>query len=281
MKVAVIGSGTMGSGIVQILCECNEVDQVIWRGSCDTRLDASFTSLKSNWDRLEKKKRIVEGDKESFINKVCLTSSFEEMNGSQFIIEAVAENLKKKEDIFTAVDKYVSDYTVLATNTSSLSITALASKVANPEKVIGLHFFNPAPVMKLTEVIIGLATSQKTIDESFRLSYMLKKEPVKVNEAPGFIVNRMLIPMINEAVGILAEAVASAKEIDNAMKLGANHPIGPLALSDLIGNDVVLSIMESLYVETGDQKYRAHPLLRKIVRAGNLGRKSKVGFYEY
>lgn len=281
MKVVVIGSGTMGSGIVQILCECTQIEQVVWKGSCEARLNDSFTTLKMNWEKLVKRKRIEDSDKESYINKVFLTSSYENMSGSKFIIEAIAEDFNKKEDVFKAINKYVPDYDILATNTSSLSITALASKVTNPERVIGLHFFNPAPVMKLTEVVIGLTTSQKTIDEAIQLSYMLKKEPVKVNEAPGFIVNRMLIPMINEAVGIFAEAVANAKEIDNAMKLGANHPIGPLALSDLIGNDVVLSIMESLYAETGDQKYRAHPLLRKMVRAGNLGRKSKTGFFDY
>jgi 3-hydroxybutyryl-CoA dehydrogenase len=170
---------------------------------------------------------------------------------------------------------------VIATNTSSLSITELASITKNPENVVGLHFFNPAPVMKLVEIIVGLSTSNETATWAFKFAKGLGKEPVLVNEAPGFIVNRMLIPMINEAIGILAEGVATAEEIDRAMKFGANHPIGPLALADLIGNDVNLSIMETLHNETGDPKYRAHPLLRKMVRANRLGRKTGIGFYRY
>ena len=169
----------------------------------------------------------------------------------------------------------------MASNTSSLSITELACLSSNPANVIGLHFFNPAPVMMLTEIIKGLMTSQTTIDWAINFSRNLGKEPVLVTESPGFIVNRMLIPMINEAIGILAEGVASAEEIDKAMCLGANHPIGPLALADLIGNDVNLSIMETLHMETGDPKYRAHPLLRKMVRANWLGRKTGTGFFKY
>ncbi|MCD3300557.1 3-hydroxyacyl-CoA dehydrogenase family protein, partial [Clostridium botulinum] len=171
--------------------------------------------------------------------------------------------------------------TILASNTSSLSITEVASATNSPEKVIGMHFFNPAPVMKLVEVIRGMATSKETFDAIKELSEAIGKEPVEVAEAPGFVVNRILIPMINEAVGILAEGIASAEDIDTAMKLGANHPMGPLALGDLIGLDVCLAIMDVLYKETGDSKYRAHILLRKYVRAGYLGRKSGRGFHNY
>ena len=183
--------------------------------------------------------------------------------------------------MFLNLNTVLAKNTILATNTSSLSITELSCFFENPSNVIGLHFFNPAPIMQLTEVISGLLTSQETIDWTMAFAANLGKSPVLVNEAPGFIVNRMLIPMINEAIGILAEGVACAEEIDRAMCLGANHPIGPLALADLIGNDVNLSIMETLYSETGDPKYRAHPLLRKMVRANRLGRKTKHGFFMY
>ncbi|MGH8396120.1 MAG: 3-hydroxyacyl-CoA dehydrogenase NAD-binding domain-containing protein, partial [Pseudomonas sp.] len=196
-------------------------------------------------------------------------------------IEAVAEDIGTKRLVFAELSKVSGADTMLASNTSSLSVTHLASLTKYPENVIGLHFFNPATVMKLAEVITGLTTSRATVDRALDFARQLGKDPVLVNEAPGFIVNRMLIPMINEAIGILAEDVATAEEIDKAMRLGANHPIGPLALADLIGNDVNLSIMETLHNETGDPKYRAHPLLRKMVRGNLLGRKTGRGFFSY
>ncbi|MCD3328468.1 3-hydroxybutyryl-CoA dehydrogenase, partial [Clostridium botulinum D/C] len=191
------------------------------------------------------------------------------------------ENMEIKKQIFGELDKICKPQTILASNTSSLSITEVASATNRPEKVIGMHFFNPAPVMKLIEVIRGMATSKETFDAVKEISTEIGKEPVEVAEAPGFVVNRILIPMINEAVGILAEGIASAEDIDTAMKLGANHPMGPLALGDLIGLDVCLAIMDVLYKETGDSKYRAHTLLRKYVRAGYFGRKSGRGFHDY
>ncbi|KEI08724.1 3-hydroxybutyryl-CoA dehydrogenase, partial [Clostridium sp. K25] len=195
------------------------------------------------------------------------------------VVEAAIENMEIKKQIFSELDNICKEETILASNTSSLSITEVASATNRPEKVIGMHFFNPAPVMKLVEVIRGMATSKETFDTIKEISEAIGKEPVEVAEAPGFVVNRILIPMINEAVGILAEGIASAEDIDTAMKLGANHPMGPLALGDLIGLDVCLAIMDVLYKETGDSKYRAHTLLRKYVRAGYLGRKSGRGFH--
>lgn len=201
--------------------------------------------------------------------------------GLDFVIEAVAENIEVKKDVFAKASEHIDSHTVFASNTSSLSITEIASVAKYKQNVIGLHFFNPAPIMGLNEVVSGMLTSDSTRTFAFKLSSMLGKQPVLVNEAPGFIVNRMLIPMINEAIGVLAEGVASAEDIDAAMKNGANHPIGPLSLADMIGNDICLSIMEVLHNETGDPKYRAHPLLRKMVRANKLGRKSGSGFFDY
>ena len=197
------------------------------------------------------------------------------------VVEAAIENMKIKKEIFAELDKICKPETILASNTSSLSITEVASATNRPEKVIGMHFFNPAPVMKLVEIIRGMATSQETFDFVKGLSLAIGKEPVEVAEAPGFVVNRILIPMINEASFILQEGIASVEDIDTAMKFGANHPMGPLALGDLIGLDVCLAIMDVLYNETGDNKYRASSTLRKYVRAGWLGRKTGRGFYNY
>ncbi len=271
----------MGKGIVQVLAQADQVSSIVWKGKSPESVQNALDDLEVLWDRLVAKKRLDTESASRFIRKVQLTDDYDALTGSRCIIEAVSENIDTKRKLFAQMATVVNEETILASNTSSLSITELASLTAHPANVVGLHFFNPAPVMKLTEVIAGLTTSQDTLDWALEFARQLGKDPVLVNEAPGFIVNRMLIPMINEAVGILAEGVASAEEIDKAMRLGANHPIGPLALADLIGNDVNLSIMETLHNETGDSKYRAHPLLRKMVRANRLGRKTGHGFFKY
>jgi 3-hydroxybutyryl-CoA dehydrogenase len=196
-------------------------------------------------------------------------------------VEAIIEKIEAKQSVFVELDGICNENTIFATNTSSISITAIAQSTNRSDRFIGMHFFNPATVMKLVEVIRGIHTSDETFDTIFALSSEIAKTPVKVEESPGFVVNRILIPMINEAVGVFADGVASAADIDSAMKLGANHPMGPLELGDLVGLDVCLAIMDTLYAETGDTKYRAHPLLRKMVRGRLLGRKTKKGFYEY
>lgn len=281
IKVAVIGAGTMGRGIVQILAQSNVVYSIVWIGRNKSSCHSSLEDLNSQWERMSNKKRLSAEDAKTYSEKISIADGFEEISGCDLILEAVAEDMSVKREVFKVIAKHADVRSVIATNTSSLSITELASITEYPENVVGLHFFNPAPIMKLVEVIVGLSTSNVTASWAFDFAKELGKEPVMVNEAPGFIVNRMLIPMINEAIGILAEGVATAEEIDKAMKFGANHPIGPLALADLIGNDVNLSIMETLHNETGDSKYRAHPLLRKMVRANRLGRKTGIGFFSY
>jgi len=281
LKISVVGTGTMGKGIVQILAQSDEVSSIVWKGKSSASLKSALAELEIFWGRMVAKKRLDAESAARFIRKIKLTDDYDALAGSRCIIEAVSEDMGAKRELFSQMARVANADTILASNTSSLSITELASLTAHPGNVVGLHFFNPAPVMKLTEVIAGLTTSQSTLDWALEFARQLGKDPVLVNEAPGFIVNRMLIPMINEAIGILAEGVASAEEIDKAMRLGANHPIGPLALADLIGNDVNLSIMETLHNETGDPKYRAHPLLRKMVRANRLGRKTGCGFFKY
>lgn len=279
--VGVIGSGTMGRGIVQILTQSENVISVIWKSSTKERAQEALGDLEVIFARLVAKKRMDADQAAAQLRKITIADDFYALSGCACVIEAVSESMEFKRTIFKALSDVCGPETILASNTSSLSITELSSLCARPDNVVGLHFFNPAPVMKLTEVIAGLTTSKTTIQWAMEFARTLGKDPVLVNEAPGFIVNRMLIPMINEAIGILAEGVASAEEIDKAMRLGANHPIGPLALADLIGNDVNLSIMQTLHDETGDPKYRAHPLLRKMVRANRLGRKTGLGFFKY
>lgn len=281
LKISVIGTGTMGKGIVQILAQSDKVSSIVWKGKSPENLQGALVELEVLWGRMVAKKRLDAESAASFIRKIKLTDDYDALAGSRCIIEAVSESMGVKREQFAQMARVANAETILASNTSSLSITELASLTAYPDNVVGLHFFNPAPVMKLTEVIAGLTTSRATLNWALEFARKLGKDPVLVNEAPGYIVNRMLIPMINEAIGILAEGVASAEEIDKAMRLGANHPIGPLALADLIGNDVNLSIMETLHNETGDPKYRAHPLLRKMVRANRLGRKTGFGFFKY
>ncbi|MTI68715.1 MAG: 3-hydroxybutyryl-CoA dehydrogenase [Firmicutes bacterium] len=279
MKVCVIGAGTMGSGIVQSFAQSGY--EVVMRDINDESLERGMKTINKNLSRSVKKERITEKEKDEILKRITATTDINALKDVDLVVEAAVENMDLKKKIFKELDEVCKEETILATNTSSLSITEISSATNRPEKIVGMHFFNPVPVMKLVEIIKGIATSDETKDTVLKLSKELGKTPVEVEEAPGFVVNRILIPMINEAVGILADGVASKEDIDEAMKLGANHPIGPLALADLIGNDVCLAIMEVLYEEFGDTKYRPHPYLRKMVRGNLLGRKTKIGFYDY
>ena len=279
MKICVIGSGTMGNGIVQTFA--TKGHKVVIKGHRQESLDKAIASLDKGLSKLVEKGKITSEDKEITMSNISTTLSYEDIKDADLVIEAIVEDIKVKETVFKELDEICEAKTILATNTSSLSITEIASFTKRPEKVIGMHFFNPVPVMKLTEIITGQKTSVETFDTVFKIASDIGKVPVRVEESPGFVVNRILVPMINEAVGILSENVASKEDIDESMKLGANHPIGPLAIADLIGLDVCLAIMEVLYNEFSDSKYRPHPLLKKMVRANNLGRKTGKGFYEY
>lgn len=278
-KIFVLGAGTMGSGIVQAFAQKGY--EVIVRDIKDELVQSGIVRINNGLSKLVSKGKMTEETKEDILSRISGTTDMNLAADCDLVVEAAVENMKIKKEIFAELDKICKPETILASNTSSLSITEVASATNRPEKVIGMHFFNPAPVMKLVEIIRGMATSQETFDAVKELSVAIGKEPVEVEEAPGFVVNRILIPMINEASFILQEGIASVEDIDTAMKYGANHPMGPLALGDLIGLDVCLAIMDVLYNETGDTKYRSSSILRKYVRAGWLGRKSGRGFYNY
>ena len=278
-KIFVLGAGTMGAGIVQAFAQKGY--EVIVRDIKDEFVERGLAGINKSLSKLVSKGKMTDETKEDILSRISGTTDMNLAADCDLVIEAAIENMKIKKEIFAELDKICKPEAILASNTSSLSITEVASATSRPEKVIGMHFFNPAPVMKLVEIIRGMATSQETFDAVKELSLAIAKEPVEVAEAPGFVVNRILIPMINEASFILQEGIASVEDIDTAMKFGANHPMGPLALGDLIGLDVCLAIMDVLYNETGDTKYRASSTLRKYVRAGWLGRKTGRGFYNY
>ncbi len=278
-KIVVIGGGTMGLDIAQVFAR-NGYDVVV-RDIKDEIIQASEARLNKGLDKLISKGKLDEAGKKAITDKMTFTTDLNLAADADLVVEAAIENLDIKKSIFADLDKICKPETILASNTSSISITAIAAATKRPDKFIGMHFFNPATVMKLVEVIRGSHTSDETTNTIVELSKAIGKEPVEVNEAPGFVVNKILVPMINEAADLLYTGVASAEGIDNAMKLGANHPMGPLALGDLIGLDVCLAIMDTLYNETHDPKYRASLLLRKMVRAGKLGRKTGEGFFQY
>ncbi len=279
MKICVIGTGTMGNGIAQTFAQAGH--DVLLKGRSEASLSKAHKAIDKSLSKMVEKGKMEAAQKDAIEARIKDTMAYEDCNDADLVVEAIAEDMPTKLEVFKLLDGICKPEAILATNTSSLSITEIAAVTNRPEQVIGMHFFNPVPMMKLVEVIKGQLTSPEVHDRVVALATEVGKTPVSVNEAPGFVVNRILIPMINEAVGILADGVATREEIDEAMKLGANHPMGPLALGDLVGLDVCLAIMEVLYHEFGDSKYRPHPLLRKMVRANLLGRKTGVGFYDY
>ncbi len=278
-KVGVLGTGTMGAGIIQVLAQNGY--EVVLRARRQTSVDNGIATVTKNLDKMVKKEKITAADKDEILSRVHGSTDISIVKDADLIIEAATENMEAKKALFQELDELCKPDTIIATNTSALSITEIAAATNRPDKIIGMHFFNPVPAMKLVEIVKGLTTSEETRTTIIELTKALKKTPVDVAEAPGFVVNRILIPMVNEGIGILADGVADVEGIDTAMQLGANHPMGPLALGDLIGLDVCLAIMETLYSEFGDTKYRPHPLLRKMVRANKLGRKTGIGFYDY
>ena len=278
-KIVVIGGGTMGLDIAQVFAK--KGFDVVVRDINDDIIKASEARLNKGLDKLVSKGKMDEAGKKAITDKMTFTTDLNAAADADLVVEAAVEKLEIKKSIFADLDKICKPETILATNTSSISITAIAAATQRPDKFIGMHFFNPATVMKLVEVIRGAKTSDETYKTIHDLSVEIGKEPVEVHEAPGFVVNKILIPMINEACDLLYTGVATAEGIDTAMKLGANHPMGPLALGDLIGLDVCQAIMDTLYSETGDSKYRCSLLIRKMVRAGQLGRKTGVGFFDY
>jgi len=279
MQVFVVGAGIMGAGIAQIFAQSGNQ---VWLCDMEPALvDKGIASIEKGLDRLVAKGKMEATEKDALLSRIHKTTDYAAAKDCSLVIEAIIEKMEAKRAIFTQLDAVCAEDTLFASNTSSLSITEMSLSVKRRENFLGMHFFNPAPVMKLVELIRGMETSDATLNRAKEISLSVGKQPIEVKESPAFVVNRLLVPMINEAVGVLAEGIASVEDIDQAMMLGANHPIGPLALSDMIGNDIILAAMEVLLQETGDSKYRPHPLLRKMVRAGHLGKKTGKGFYTH
>jgi 3-hydroxybutyryl-CoA dehydrogenase len=277
--IGVIGSGTMGNGIAHV-CARSGYD-VIMVDSSRQALDRGLETISRNLDREVAKNKLSMSDKSAAFSRILPTTGIEDLKKADFIIEAIIENLEAKLQVLKAAESIVGPAVILASNTSSISITRMASGTQRADRVIGMHFMNPVPLMTLVEVVRGQATSNETCQKTIELVKSLGKTPVEVNDYPGFVSNRVLMPMINEAVYCVMEGVGSAEAVDSIMKLGMNHPLGPLALADLIGLDVCLNILEVLQSGLGDPKYRPCPLLRRMVDAGQLGRKSGQGFYQY
>jgi len=277
--IGIVGAGTMGNGIAQVAARAGY--DVILRDVRDEFLGRGMTAIDRSLQRDVEKERLKEEEKRAIVRRITTTIDIADLARAGFIIEAVTENLEVKREVFRALDEVAPPRTVLASNTSSISITKLGAVTRRPDKVIGMHFMNPVPVMKLVEVIRGIATSDETYERTRALCEQLGKTALECNDSAGFVSNRVLMPMINEAIFALHEGVATRESIDGIMKLGMNHPMGPLALADFIGLDVCLAIMNVLHEEFGDPKYRPCPLLKRYVDAGWLGRKTNRGFYEY
>ena len=278
-RIGVVGAGTMGNGIAQALAGAGI--EVVLTDVAASQLERALKTVDGSLDRLVRKEKMTEADKKAVMGRIRTSTDSGAVADCGLVIEAATENVDLKLKIFAGLDAVMKPDAILATNTSSISITKLAAATKRPDRVIGMHFFNPVPVMALVELIRGQQTAEPTYAAVEALTKKIGKSPVKVRNSPGFVVNRILCPMINEAVFALSEGLATAEQIDEAMKLGANHPIGPLALCDLIGLDVELAVMEVLYNGFNDPKYRPAPLLREMVAAGRLGRKTGRGFYSY
>ena len=278
-KVGVIGAGLMGNGITQTCAAAGY--SVIMVDMNDAALDKGLNMISGSLERLIKKEKITDSKKASILTHIQITTDYAKLSDCDFVIEAATENLQVKIKILQQIDKIVSPNAIIASNTSSISISQMAAIVSRPERFIGMHFFNPVPMMARVEIIRGLQTSDPTHALVHEMSLKLGKSPISVKNSPGFVVNRILVPMINEAFFVLAEGIATPEDIDNGMKLGCNHPIGPLALADLVGLDTTLAVMEVYFENFSDSKYRPCPLLREMVAAGYLGRKSGRGVYHY
>ncbi len=278
-KMAIVGAGTMGNGIAHVFAQGGW--QVTLIDVAQPQLEKALAVIRKNMDRQVKKGALTEADRDAALERIATETELEKASDAELVVEAATEASDLKFELFAKLSEVTSADTILASNTSSISITDIAAHTGRPDKVVGMHFMNPVPMMKLVEIIRGLGTSDETTAQVTEISSSLGKTPVEVNDYPGFVANRVLMPMINEAVYCVMEGVATPEAVDTVMKLGMNHPMGPLALADLIGLDVCLSILEVLHSGLGDPKYRACPLLRKMVAAGRLGRKTGHGFYEY